>query len=421
MISLTAHPGDQTERLQQALEACGVRGGGIVRLEPGHFETGTLFLRSGVELHLAHGALLAASPDPGRFPLLAHRPLRLTGDDQGVRALIAGVGLRDTALTGSGEIRATAEGFRSAALEDQTRPRGIHFEDCENVRIDALRLKDSCFWMLLLLGCRNVTVSGVSIWNHAMPNSDGIDVVGSSDVRITDCVIDTDDDGICLKSGTSRATRRIQVSRCRVFTHCNALKVGTETNSDVEDLVFEDCEVGASRHQGQLHFGSRFGLSGICLGMVDGGSLRRAAFRRIRMADFESPIFIKVGTRNRAIPGGHSPERTSPEAPAISSIEIEDVDCRNAGAFGSMIMGLPGHPIRDVTLRRVRAEVSRSCPAPATVGDLAARAAEYPDCRHFGPSPAWGLFSAHVRNLVQEDCQFSWNHPDFRPRIVKTD
>lgn len=415
---LAAAGGDQTARLQAAIDDCARRGGGRVELGPGRFETGTLHLRSGVELHLGAGALLAASSDPSRFPILERRALRLTGDDHGVRSLIFGLGLRDAALTGPGEICATAEGFLRAAVGDQTRPRGVHLEDCEGIRMEGLRLRDACFWMVLVLGCRRVDLSGLSIWNHAMPNSDGIDIVGSSDVRIEKCVIDTDDDGICLKSGAVRATRRIRVTDCRVFTHCNALKVGTETNSDVEDLVFEDCELGASAHEGGLHFGSPHGLSGICLGMVDGGSLRRAAFRRIRMSDFESPIFVKVGTRDRPIPGDGRPEVREAIRREISEIRFEDIACHRAGSFGSMFLGLPEGPIRGVTLRNVRVEVVRPCALSPHNLDLKSREKEYPDCRHFGPSPAWGLFAAGAKDLVCEECHFTWARPDGRLRIV---
>ena len=51
----------------------------------------------------------------------------------------------------------------------------------------------------VLFHCDGVIVDGISIFSLSMGNNDGIDV-DARNVNITNCHIECDDDGICLKS-----------------------------------------------------------------------------------------------------------------------------------------------------------------------------------------------------------------------------
>lgn len=53
-----------TQQLQQAIDAIYKKGGGRLTLKPGVYLTGSLMLRSGVELHLEEGATLLGSTNP---------------------------------------------------------------------------------------------------------------------------------------------------------------------------------------------------------------------------------------------------------------------------------------------------------------------------------------------------------------------
>src|SRR5258705_8836051 len=58
----------ETRHLQTAIDACARAGGGEVLLPAGHYRSGTLFLRSGVTLHLGKDAVLSASRDLSNYP-----------------------------------------------------------------------------------------------------------------------------------------------------------------------------------------------------------------------------------------------------------------------------------------------------------------------------------------------------------------
>ena len=57
-----------TASIQSAIDKCGESGGGRVVLANGTFLSGSIQLRTGVELHIDSTALLLASPDIADFP-----------------------------------------------------------------------------------------------------------------------------------------------------------------------------------------------------------------------------------------------------------------------------------------------------------------------------------------------------------------
>jgi polygalacturonase len=117
--------------------------------------------------------------------------------------------------------------------------------------VSDVNLKDAALWTLHLAGCEDVSVRGISIRNSLKaPNCDGIDPDHSRNVRITDCSVECGDDAIVVK--TSREFARygpcenIVVSGCVLTTQDCALKIGTETVSDIRNVVFSDCIVNGS-------------------------------------------------------------------------------------------------------------------------------------------------------------------------------
>lgn len=57
-----------TTAIQKAIDSCAVSGGGTVTLQPGYYQTGALFVKSGVNLHLDKGVTLLASPQIHHYP-----------------------------------------------------------------------------------------------------------------------------------------------------------------------------------------------------------------------------------------------------------------------------------------------------------------------------------------------------------------
>jgi hypothetical protein len=77
-------------------------------------------------------------------------------------------------------------------------------------------------------------------------NSDGIDIVSSSNVLIADSIICTADDAICLKTvdfgergkGAIRPTENIVVNNCILTSSSTPMMIGTETHADIRHVLF---------------------------------------------------------------------------------------------------------------------------------------------------------------------------------------
>jgi len=75
----------------------------------------------------------------------------------------------------------------------------IVLEQCEQVTIQDVTLRDSPVWTIRIGDCDDVLVTGISIYNNLLiPNSDGIHCTTSRNVRISDCDIRAGDDAIIV-------------------------------------------------------------------------------------------------------------------------------------------------------------------------------------------------------------------------------
>src|SRR5262245_57528428 len=229
-ISVRAHGarGDgrrrDTRALQAAIDAAAAVGG-VAYLPPGEYVSGTLHLRSHVTVRLDAGATLIASASDADFD----RPERLGyesfADEETTDfafALLQGRGLADVAIVGPGRI----DGNRSW----RTGPKPIALMRCRRIRIGDVHVVNAGNYAVRLPGCDAVDIHGVTIRNGY---ADGIDPDCCRHVRIADCDIESRDDAIAIKSsfalGEVRHTEDVVVSRCRLVTLHNALKLGTES------------------------------------------------------------------------------------------------------------------------------------------------------------------------------------------------
>lgn len=57
-----------TKAIQKAIEDCAAAGGGVVKIASGTHMSGSIRLRSGIELHLSHDGVLLGSPRCEDYP-----------------------------------------------------------------------------------------------------------------------------------------------------------------------------------------------------------------------------------------------------------------------------------------------------------------------------------------------------------------
>src|SRR5439155_3083528 len=147
-----------------------------------------------------------------------------------------------------------------------------------------------------------------------------------------------------------------------------------------------------------------------------------------------APIFLRLGSRMR------TPEKTpvgSIRRVHIDNVVVSDADPR----YGSIISGIPGHDVEDVTLSHIRIlyrgglSLDQVAKQPADIVntfffrgqggvpprepyDTPEREKEYPEPSMFGLLPAYGFFIRHAKNIEFTDVRVSNIREDHRPAFV---
>lgn len=119
--------------------------------------------------------------------------------------------------------------------------------NARNVDVSDLILVNSSTFVLSLFNCRNVTVDNVKIVGHWRYNTDGIDVVNSSDVTIRNCFIRSFDDVISPKAiyDYDRPVENITVDNCVLWCGWSKnCEVGIETcGVEYRQIRFRNCDL----------------------------------------------------------------------------------------------------------------------------------------------------------------------------------
>ena len=375
---------DDTQALQQAIDACHASGGGRVTVGPGTYLCGTVLLKSNVELHLAMGARLLGTDDMSRYTPMA----RQQGDNAKghIYGLVCAAGQENVAITGLGVI--DGGGLEApewkAAKAMPVRPGVVFLCDCRGVRIHDVSLLNTRMWTCHLLRCEQVAIRGVTIrCNPKMPNSDGIDPNGCRNVTISDCFIATGDDAICIKSTDGDLCENITVSNCIVSTTCAALKLGTESVGVIRNVTFANCIVRDSN-------------VGLAAYMKDTGTFENVIFSNVVM-DVSSPFPILLDITPRFY--------DEPTIGAIRNVTFDNVTVNGPGRC--LIEGVAGSPIEAVSFRNITWNVTGPCDLDKPKPNGAARIRLAPDRVDYAQFP-YQFIAAHAEGLTFRDIRVAY-------------
>jgi polygalacturonase len=366
-----------TAAIQAAIDAAHAAGGGRVVIPAGKFRSGALFLKPGLEFHLVADAVLLGSEQIEDYP---KRETRIEGHFEPWRmALVNAADLTGLRITGAGTIDGSGGVYWAAYWQrrrenpqctnlEVERPRLMFLENCRDVRVTGLRLRDSGFWNVHLYLCRDVELEGLDILTPSAgppvraPSSDGIDIDSCQNVTIRRCVISVDDDCIALK-GTkgplamqdqaSPPVERILIEGCTFRAGHGVLTCGSEATI-VRDVVVRDCDV-----VGQIN------LVRLKLRPDTPQRYENLLFENIRL-DGDGRVFdVNPWTQFFDLQGHAPPSRS------ISGVTLRHI----TGRYGSMgrIVGNPGDVISGIRLEDVTLTLADERFARDSVSDLTAR------------------------------------------------
>ena len=238
-----------TEAIQAAIDDCSRNGGGTVNVPCGVFVTGTIYLRSNVELYLQHGAELQASIERADYNALDAYPENFSVPFEGWEGLhlIIAHNCENVAITGLGKINGSADRIFDEKIyyfdfshiwsygiqyqkdfhyrmENPPRLRPgqtVVFVDCRNVSITDVTIVNSPAWCLFLHGCQEVKIRGYKAFNkNTWANTDGLDIDTCRNVVVSDCIIDTGDDAVAIRCDAEKLRNGMVVCENVTISNC---------------------------------------------------------------------------------------------------------------------------------------------------------------------------------------------------------
>ena len=414
-----------TKNIQATIDACAEAGGGRVLFPAGTYVSGTLILKDNVHLFLMPGSTILASTSHVDFPVIPKAEYRSQKDSNGWYTLIYGKGLSNIGISGSGTI--DGNGFlqkpRPGLKKGDTdgRPRNLLLISCNQINIRGILMKNSGVWNQHYLNCEDVTIDNIKVYNHSNRNNDAIDIDGCRRVTISNSILDSDDDGITLKSTGIASTEDVTITNCIVSSYCNAIKAGTESTGGFKNITISNCVIRPSRSIEKPVFNtSTHGITGISLEIVDGGSMNGVAIDNVTIEGTDCPLYIRLGNRGRK----HIDEAPEPKVGHMKNITISNLIAYDTGNYSNSITAIPGSYIENVILQNIQIYNKGG----VSSGDYLEDYTQVPEKEKAYPQPTvWGnlpsslFFVRHVKNLILNDLMFGSETLDSRIPIIGLD
>lgn len=367
---------DSTEAIRAAIAAANKAGGGRVVVPPGRFLTGAIHLKSHVNLHVAASATLLFDRDPRKYlPVVFTRwegmecmnysPLIYAFEQENIAVTGAGTldgqagqqhwwpwkGRRGPASASGGLTQDKARNLLVRMTEEGVPPEKRIFGDggflrpnfiqpyrSKNVLIEGVEILNSPMWEIHPCLCRNVTVRGVRISSHG-PNNDGCNPESSIDVLIKDCVFDTGDDCIAIKSGRNNDGRRVGVAveniviqGCQMKDGHGGVTIGSEISGGARNIFAEDCRMDSPRLDRAL----RLKTNSVRGGVIENVYMRNVTIGQVADAIVHVDFHYEEGN-------------TGKFKPTVRNIEVRRVTSKKSN-HALYLRGYPESPIENIRL-----------------------------------------------------------------------
>jgi len=302
----------------------------------------------------------------------------------------------------------------------------INSRDCKRVVVRDVTLKDSACWVEDYKDCEQLTLKNLTVHSLAAYNNDGIDIDGCAHVVVRGCDINSEDDGICLKSG-DHPCEDVLVENCRLRSSCNGLKFGTGSSAGFKNIVCRNLTIYDTY------------ISAIALEIVDGGEMNNVRISDININDCNNALFVRLGHRNLhgeigSLHGVTISNVTAriPDRPAsvFNKFPVTDGVSHNGRPtlLTAAIIGLPGHPVQDVTLQNITIDYGGigNAPRPGqpnleSLANVPENTAKYPEISSFGTLPAWGFYCRHAEGIRFTNVTLRVQGHDYRPALLCDD
>jgi hypothetical protein len=402
-----------TKAINNAIDACNKKGGGVVLVPAGLWLTGPIVLKSNVNLHLATGATLLFTADKSQYSLVQANWEGLP--QMRNQSPISATNVTNIAITGKGIVDGNGDGWRSVksdkltagqwkklvasggvvsedkktwypseafmkaskgpanpgeikpgrdaayyeSIKDFLRPNMLLITNCKYILLEGVTFQNSAAWCLHPLMSEHLTVRNIFVKNPwYAQNGDGIDVESCSNVLIENSVFDVGDDALCMKSGRdaegrkrAMPTQNVIIRGCTVYASHGGFVIGSEMSGGARNMYISNCTfIGTD-------IGLRFKTT-----RGRGGVVENIFIKDIYMKDIpaEAILFDMYYMAKDPVPLlGEKRELPKVEAkpvdettPVFKNFHISNVYC-NGAAKGIFVRGLPEMHIKDIVLENM--------------------------------------------------------------------
>lgn len=402
-----------TRVLQRAIDDAAYTGG-TVYLHDGTFFTGSLHLHDDMTFFIDRSAVLVGTQDHTQYPLYTPGS-SLCASRQLGRGLLYGQNLCNVRVTGGGTM--DGQGLYRFKMNDpannrlpDSRPCMVYISYSSGITLEDIRFRNSAYWTVVPLSCRNVFMQYLDLDCMNTPNRDGIDPVDCRDMTIRRCNIMAGDDGLCFKSSDTIGCENIDVSDMMIQSLASGIKFGTDTYYSLKNTHIRNCAV------------KNVNRCGISLESVDGAEISNVVFEEIDMTDVGAPVYITIGVRQR-VPRQPSVKRQS----SIDGVQFKHLRFDKAYPFSftknireNMIIGQSAEfPIRNISFQDCYFELpggfSEIPDIPEPINQ------NYPEYDQHGLSNGHAFCIRYARNVQIHNCRVVLQQPDVRPMVCCSD
>lgn len=382
-----------TKAFQKAIDEAEKIGNGSIVLVPQNHKylIGTIYLKSGIDFHLQGNAELIVSNNK---------------DDYSGEAAIVASGAYNLVISGSGSINGRSMEFMSHYdsenewwIPKEWRPKLFILTKCYDLKISEITINNAPLWSLHMLGCENVLIDGIKIYNDLdVPNCDGIDPDHCRNVEIRNCKIKCGDDAIVVKATRQNEdygpSANIWIHDCELETQDSGLKIGTETTRDIFNIIFERCKIKSS-------------CRGLTIQLRDEGNVHNIIFKDIIFtSQYHSAPWWG---RGEAISITAIPRTNETKIGKISNVELTNINGTSENSV--RINGTKESIIENILLNNVQITLNRWTKYPGNIFDNRPTKV-YTDIEvHENP----GIYIRFCEQIILKNCSIKWgnNLPEY--------
>ena len=411
-----------TASINDAINACNKKGGGVVLIPEGMWLSGPVEIKSNVNLHLNAGAVLLFTDDKSQYKLYE-------GNWEGQPAVrnqspLSANNATNIAITGSGIIDGNGDAWRMVKkdklnetqwkklvssggllsddkktwypsqgsfagssvknagviengktvkdyenIKDFLRPNLLVLSNCKKILLEDVTFQNSPAWCLHPLMSSEIIIRNVKAKNPwYAQNGDGIDLESCKNVLIENSVFDVGDDGLCIKSGRNEVgrqrnmpTENVIIRKCVVYHAHGGFVIGSEMSGGARNIYVSDCSFLGT------DIGLRFKTT-----RGRGGIVENIFIDHILMKDIaaEALLFdMYYAAKDPVVLAGEVRETPKVETfpidagtPRFRKFYISDVVCNGADK-AIFVRGLPEMNISEIYLKdmTIKARLGMDC------------------------------------------------------------